>query len=134
MEINGVTNIQSVQVSQNTAPQSGAPAVQTVEQRQDFTAQRVVSVGEKSAIEQNAARSEEKRFEALKGVAVRLVGGDNPYFNDYVFTIYKGAQNNSLDRYYIRFTDISTGRIETKSEVEVFQLGGSSGNVVSGSL
>ncbi len=136
MDVSSVNSAsQAVQSTQSVSAQAGVAAVQTTDQRQDFTAQRVVSTQEKSNLEENAARSEEKRFETLKGLAVKLVSGENYYLSDMVFTVYSGNLP-STNQYEIKFTDISTGRIETKSEPEVILLagGGGSGSIVSGSI
>ena len=113
----------------------GTSAPQTVEQRTDVAATRVVSNKESANLENQASSSEQKRFENVKSSASRFISGANPFLNDVKFTIYGQSNSNKVGEYTIRFTDLSTGNLEIKTEQQLASLTGTTGgNIVSGQI
>ncbi len=116
----------------SSTSQTGAAAAQTETQRADANVQRVTNVEEKSSLEDNTKNVEQKRFDLIKRTAASFSSGDNAFLSDIAFTVYNGSQATE-GQYEIRFTDISTGSIEIKNDIEL--LGTSSaGELVSGSV
>lgn len=130
MDVSSLNSVQTNQSQsvQSSAAQTGVSSAQTEAQRADVSAQRVVSVSEKAALEENAARAEEKKFETIKNAAAKYVDGANSFFKDVRFTV----NDSLLGATEIRFTDISTGEIEVKKDIEL--VTSVSGNVVSGNV
>lgn len=133
MEINLNNAIQSANpTSSNNA--AGISAPQTDAQRADVAATRAVSNKESANLEDRASSSEERRFEAVRTKAAKFVGGENPFLQDYKFTIYGSSQAaGAVNEYVIRFTDLKTGAIETKSEADLF-AGTGGGALLSGQV
>lgn len=114
---------------------SGNAAAQNIEQRADVAATRVVSAKESANLENQAASSEQKRFENVKSSASRFISGANPFLNDVKFTIYGQSNANKVGEYTIRFTDLGTGKLEVKTEQQLASLVGTGGgNIVSGQI
>ncbi len=132
MDVSSVNSVPASQSAQSSAVQTGVAASQTEAQRADVSAKRVVQVNEKVAVEDNAARAEEKKFEAIRSASARFVSGENSFLRDIKFTIHNSQNNSAGNEYEIRFTDISSGNIDVKKDIEL--LGGASGNVVSGNI
>lgn len=117
----------------SNASQTGVSATQTEGQRADLSAERVVASAEKQNIEQDVNNAEQRRFDIIKRTAANFSKGENAFLSDIKFTIYNGSLSSQTSDYEIRFTDINTGKIEIKNEVEL--LGTSSaGEIVSGSI
>lgn len=125
-----VSSVPNQQQVSNNAAQAGNVAPQTEPQRQDYTVQRVTTSDQSSHIEDNARDSETRRFQTLKSVAASYIAGKNPFLNDVKFTVYNRANNAQIGNFEIRFTDLSTGVVEVKSEAAL--LG--AGNIVSGQV
>jgi hypothetical protein len=133
MEINLNQVQQSTSQATNTGL-TGAAAPQTEAQRADVSATRVVSPKESAVLEDKASGADEARFSAIKSRAAKFVGGENPFLSDIKFTIYgQNASNSGIGEYVIRFTDLSTGRVEVKTDFQLFE-GTGGGDLVSGQV
>jgi|GEM_PF-2956491 len=130
LSISSIPNQQ--QVSNNSA-QAGNVAPQTEPQRQDYTVQRVTSTNDTAKLEDNARDAESKKFNTLKSVAASYTGGDNQFLSDISFTIYNKNNNAQISNYEIRFTDLSSGAIQIKSEAALLAEA-PSGELVSGTV
>ena len=129
----------SVNTNSNAANQqlnntnAGVAAPQTQGQRADQAAERVVATKSSASLENDAQNLDQKKFDLIKKVAAQFSVGDNPFLNDVKFTVYNNGQQSTGGEYVIRFTDLSTGQIDVKSEVQL--LGQSAGgDLVSGNV
>lgn len=116
----------------SSAGQTGAAAAQTESQRADATAERVVASAEKQNLENDVNHAEKRRLDLIKKTAAHFSSGDNSFLSDIKFTVYNQSHTAGGD-YEIRFTDLSTGAIEIKNDVELLGTA-SAGEVISGSI
>jgi hypothetical protein len=131
MEINLNSTIQSTNPATNNNT-AGTAAPQTEAQKADLTATRVVLSKESAVLEDKASSSEERRFEQIKSRASKFVGGDNPFLSDIKFTVY-GQHESPVNEYVIRFTDLSTGTVEVKTEQQLY-ASTQGGDLISGQV
>ena len=131
MEINLNNTIQSANPATNNNS-AGITAPQTDAQKADLNASRVVSPKEAAVLEDKASSAEQSRFEQIKSRASKFISGDNPFLNDIKFTVY-GAGKAPVSEYVIRFTDLSTGAVQVKTEAQLFE-GTGGGDLVSGQV
>lgn len=127
-----VTSSQPNQGANSTTNLAGTAAPKTEGQAADLKAERVVQAGDSAKLENAAKQAEETRFNNIKRLATQYSAGKNPYLNDVSFTVYNGSQAGNT--YEIRFTDISSGIVDVKSEAELVSLGSSGGNIVEGTV
>ena len=128
-----VSSIPNQQQAASNATQSGVVAPQTENQRAEASAKNVTVSDSSRQLVDNARDAEQKKFDSIKQIAASYKSGKNPFLNDVSFTIYNGSRDSVIGSYEIRFTDISTGSIEIKSESELFAASGS-GVIASGSV
>ncbi len=129
-----------MEVNLNSAVQGSSPASSnnaagvSAPQRADVAATRPVSSKETANLENKASNAEQRRFDAVRSRAATYVSGANSVLNDIKFTIYSGSSKSSVSyEYVVKFTDVSTGAIETKTEAQLFQ-GTGGGDLVSGQV
>jgi hypothetical protein len=130
-----VSSVQNQQQITNTSAQVGVAAPQTENQRTEASAKSVNNAESSRSLEDytSSEHLEQKRFENVKSIAANFSSGENPFLSDISFTIYKDVQTAGLGRYEIRFTDISTGKIEIKTESQLF-ANTSGGDLISGQV
>lgn len=117
----------------SNASQTGASAALTEGQKADLNAERVVASTEKQDIENSLKDAEQRKFDLIKRTAASFSKGDNPFLSNVIFTIYDNQFASQQSDYEIRFTDVSTGKIEIKGEVELLGMS-SAGEIVSGDV
>lgn len=127
-----IGNSQPVQGTNNSnSSQTGVAAVQTQSQKADLSAERVVASEGKQSLENDAKNAEQKKFDLIRRTAANFSKGDNSFLSDVKFTVYNKAAAG--ETYEIRFTDVSTGKIDIKTDVDLLGTV-SAGEVLSGNI
>ncbi len=132
MEINLNNLVQNSNPAVNNSA-AGVAAPINNEQRADLSVTRVVSGQESAHLENQAASSDQKRFESVRSTASRFVDGKNKFLNDTKFTIYGASNEGRGIDFTIRFTDLSSGAIEVQTEQQIYGSTGG-GDLVSGQV